>query len=110
MIRAFLNDKRGNYFMMTAIAMVPVMGALALAIDYSDMSRQRQDTLNALDAAGIATARRVIEGATEAELKTYAKDFFEANLASVDPKNAVLTIQLPEASKGGGTVKLTADL
>ena len=38
--------------------------------------------MNALDAAGIATARRIAEGATEAQLLTYAEDFFEANLGA----------------------------
>ena len=42
------------------------------------MARQRQETLNALDAAGIATARYIAQGATDAQAKTYTKDFFEA--------------------------------
>src|SRR5690606_33087007 len=71
MIRKFWNDRRGNYIMMTAVAVVPIMGAMALAVDYTEMSRQRQATLNALDAAGIATARRLVEGATDEEAKTY---------------------------------------
>ena len=41
--------------------------------------------MNALDAAGIATAAAVIEGATDTQLKAYAKDFFEANLGSGRP-------------------------
>ena len=79
MIRRFLRDTRGNYMLMTAMAIVPIMGALALAVDYSEMSRQRQETLNALDAAGIATARRIAEGASDADVLAYAKDFFETN-------------------------------
>ena len=39
MIRKFLNDARGNFAMMTAIAIVPIMGALALAVDYAHMRR-----------------------------------------------------------------------
>ena len=119
MIRRFLRDKRGNFAMLTAIAIVPIMGALALAVDYAEMSRQRQDTMNALDAAGIATARRIVDGKTkpemtdaelEAEIKTYAKDFFEANLGSVSPENATLTVVLPQNNSGGGTLKLSATL
>jgi Flp pilus assembly protein TadG len=110
MFRRFLQDKRGNYAMMVAVAMVPIMGALALSIDYADLSRQRQDTLNALDAAGIATARRIVEGVSDEQAKSYAKEFFEANLASVDPSNVTLTVVLPKNNTGGGTLKLTADL
>lgn len=111
MIRRFWNDIRGNYIVMMSVAIVPIMGALALAVDYSELSRQRQATMNALDAAGIATARRIVEGATDDQVKAYAKDFFEANLGHVvDPSNAVLTIVLPSNNTGGGTLKLSADL
>lgn len=110
MLRRFLKDVRGNYMILTGITMVPLLGGLALAVDYVNMSRQRQDTLNALDAAGIATARRVLEGATDDEVKAYAREFFEANLGSVKPENAKLTVALPDNSFGGGEVKLTADL
>ena len=95
MIRKFWNDRRGNYIMMTAVAVVPIMGAMALAIDYTEMSRQRQATLNALDAAAIATARRLVEGATDDQAKAYAKEFFEANLSSVEPATTKLTVVLP---------------
>ena len=110
MIRKFWNDRRGNYIMMTAVAVVPIMGAMALAVDYTEMSRQRQATLNALDAAGIATARRLVEGATEEQAKTYAKEFFEANLGSVNPSNTKLTVVLPANNTGGGTLKMSAEL
>ncbi|BCH26578.1 hypothetical protein MesoLjLb_63630 [Mesorhizobium sp. L-8-3] len=110
MIRRFLRDIRGNYAMMTAIATVPIMGGLALAVDYGQMSRQRHDTLNALDAAGIATAHRILSGATETEVKAYAKDFFETNLGSVSPEDATLSIVLPQNNTGGGTLKLSAKL
>ena len=75
MIRSFFKDERGNYALLTAVAIVPIMGALALGVDYAEMSRQRQETLNALDAAGIATARRIVEGVTDDEAKAYAKSF-----------------------------------
>ncbi|TKT69175.1 TadE/TadG family type IV pilus assembly protein [Aquamicrobium sp. LC103] len=110
MLRSFIEDIRGNFSIITAIAMVPIMGGLALAVDYSEMVRQRQQALNALDAAGIATARRAVEGATEAELKVYAKNFFEANLGGIDPAKASLNIALPSSDAGGGTLKLSADL
>lgn len=110
MIREFLRDKRGNYALLTAVALVPIMGGLALAVDYTQMAAQRQQTLNALDAAGIATARRIVEGATDDQAKAYAQSFFETNLGSVNPANTKLTIVLPQNNTGGGTLKLTAAL
>ena len=110
MLSKFLKDKTGNYSIMTAVLTVPLLGALALGIDYSDMSRQRQATLNALDAAGIATGMRAIGGATDAELIQYANDFFKANLGPVDPAKATLNVVLPSSAVGGGTLKLSAKI
>lgn len=110
MLRKFLTDKSGNFAMMTAIATVPLLGGLALAIDFTEVSRQRQETMNALDAAGIATARQVVTGASDDVLKAYAKAFFEANLHAVDPANTTLNVVLPNNNTGGGTLKMTASL
>ena len=52
-LRKFVDDRRGQFAMMTAIAVVPILGGLALAIDYTEMNRQHTETLNALDAAGV---------------------------------------------------------
>ena len=59
------------------------------------MNRQKQAVNNALDAAGIATARQVVTGASASELVAYAKTFFEANLGSVNPADTQLTVVLP---------------
>ncbi|MBA3446173.1 MAG: TadE/TadG family protein [Pseudaminobacter sp.] len=110
MIRKFLRDQRGNFAMMMTVAIVPIMGGLALALDYSEITRQRHEVLNALDAAAIATARHSVQGATDDQLKAYAQDFFLANLNTVNPGNTKLATVLPNSSAGGGTMKLTAEL
>jgi Flp pilus assembly protein TadG len=106
----FSGDRAGGYSIAFAVALVPILGGMAIAVDYAEMTRQRQATLNALDAAGIATARHVVSGATDDQLKAYAKNFFEANLGPVDPADTTLHVQLPSNEAGGGTLKLTADL
>ncbi len=110
MIRKFVSDRRGNYALMTVITMVPLMGAVALAVDYTELVRQRQETMNALDAAGMAAAQQIVAGASDADVKAYAKDFFEANLRHVEPVNTTLTVTLPNNNAGGGTLKLQAAL
>ena len=110
MIQRFCRNVSGQYALMTAILAVPLLGGLAVAIDFTEMNRQRVEMLNALDAAGIATARQVITGATDAELVTYANNFFEANLSSLDPANTTLTVILPNNNTGGGTLKMSAKL
>jgi Flp pilus assembly protein TadG len=93
-------------------------GGLALAIDYAELSRQRQTTLNALDAAAVATGAHIVSGsvssadpaAYEVAIKKYAQDFFEANLGPVDPSKTTLAIVLPTNKAGGGTLQLSATL
>ena len=110
MIRRFRRDLRGNFAMITAVAMLPIMGGVALAVDYAEMTRERQLVENALDAAAIATARHVVDGATDTQLVAYATDFFHANLGGVNPADTTLTVTLPTNANGGGTLKLGAVL
>ncbi|CDX11056.1 conserved exported hypothetical protein [Mesorhizobium sp. ORS 3324] len=110
MIRRFLRDRRGNYAVATVIAMIPLMGGVALAVDYTELVRQKQETLNALDAAGIATAQQISAGATDDAAKVYAKQFFEANLRHVLPANTTLAVTLPNSNAGSGTLVLQASL
>ncbi|WP_353641920.1 pilus assembly protein TadG-related protein [Mesorhizobium sp. WSM2239] len=118
MLRRFARDQRGNFAMMMVIATVPILGGLALAVDYSELSRQRQIVLNALDAAAVATGAHIISGsvssadpvAYETAIKKYAQDFFVANLGPVKPTNTTLSVGLPNNNAGGGTLKLTAGL
>lgn len=110
MLRKFFGDVRGNYGLATVIAMLPIMGGVSLAVDYAEMNRQRQAVMNALDAAAVATARHAVGGADDAELITYANDFFVANLGPVAPRNTDLDVILPTTDAGGGTLRMSARL
>ncbi|HTV67726.1 MAG TPA: pilus assembly protein [Rhizobiaceae bacterium] len=110
MMLDFLRDRRGNYAMMTALALVPIMGGLAIAVDLSEMSRERSMMLNSLDAAGMATARHLVSGASDDALIAYAKNFFESNLGELDASKTNLTVTLPTNQAGGGTLKLCATI
>ena len=110
MLRRFLRETGGNLAIAVAVAFVPLMGGLALAVDYAEMSRQREATRNALDAAGIATARHFVSGASSEAVIAYARDFFDANLGPVDPADAQLSVILPSNDAGGGTLRMSATL
>jgi Flp pilus assembly protein TadG len=111
MIMDFLRDRGGNYAMLMGFAMLPIMGSVAVAIDFSEMNRQKQATVSALDAAGLATARQVASGASDEAVIAYANEFFKANLVgTVDPADTELTVILPNNQYGGGTLKMSAVL
>lgn len=108
MFRRFFEDRRGNFAIATAVSIVPILGALALAIDYSEMTRQRALALNALDAAGIAAARFYVAGGSEKDTIAYAKDFFQANMNGIDTSAANFQLTLPSSESGGGLLTIDA--
>jgi Flp pilus assembly protein TadG len=110
MLRALWTDRRGNFAMMTALTAVPLLGGLALGIDYSEMTRQQQTMQSALDASALATAKRITEGGDEATVKTYAADFFKVNLVGMNASSAQIEVVMPDSSQGGGKLKLTGRL
>lgn len=109
MLRKFWNDRRGQFTVAAALAAMPLFGGLALAIDYADVTRERQAMLNALDAAGIATAREVLAGKSDEEAIEYAWNFFAANFPPAKEGETDFDVALPNNATGGGTLKLTAE-
>lgn len=109
MFRKFLKDESGNYALMTAVAIVPILAGLGLAVDYSALLRQRAEVQNAVDASCVATGRRVVDGATNAQLIQYAEDFFEANLKTIDPADTDVEVTLPDSDTGGGILTVKAN-
>ena len=91
-IRLFLQDKRGNYGVMMGLLLFPLIGATALAVDYSNISRQRNAMQTSLDAAALATSKEYAAGgfaassesAELAKMNAYARDFFLANMRGYD--------------------------
>lgn len=110
MFRRFLRDRRGNYLMITALVMPVLFGSLTIGVDYAEMSRQCQNTHNAVDAAAFAASRRLLEGAPETTVRTYARDFFDANLTAALPADVALSVALPANQRGGGRVVLDSVL
>lgn len=62
----FLGDRSGNFGMMTALLMVPLIGTAGLALDISDALLVRTTLQGAADAAAIAAVAESSAGVTEA--------------------------------------------
>lgn len=100
LLRRFLKDTAGNFAITFSLMVIPVLGTVALAVDYSNLSKQKGFVQNSLDAAALATSKEYAAGnfaaATPAQEKVlmdaYASDFFHANLPEdVKPEDVVLT-------------------
>lgn len=105
----FFRDEGGNYAMMMGIVAFPLVGATALAVDYSYIERERTTVQAALDAAALAASKEFASGVNEAAFKTYAKDFFETNLPpAIDKSKITMTASIQsEVKQGNGGSPVT---
>lgn len=82
MLKKFSKDENGNVAIIFAIALVPVMGMLAAAVDYSRASKAKGEMSGAIDAATLAAAR-----VPAADRQTIGSSFLASNV-----QNPALTI------------------
>jgi hypothetical protein len=59
--QAFLGDNRGNFAILFALCLIPVVGMVGAAVDYSRANALRTDLQAATDAAAIAGAQKLNE-------------------------------------------------
>ncbi|RXT26730.1 pilus assembly protein TadG [Rhizobium leguminosarum] len=89
-LRRLLDDRRGNFGMMTAIMIPVLLGAAGLAIDYSNMALSKRELQEATDSAALAAATALANEKTdEAGAKSLAKNFVAGQMAQVLANNSV---------------------
>jgi hypothetical protein len=78
LLKQLSRDEEANFSIFAAIAMVPLVLAVGVAIDFSSISNRRSELQNALDSAVLAVAR---EGDTisDSEAIDIARSFLVAN-------------------------------
>lgn len=93
-LNRWIGDKRGNFAMIFALALVPALVAIGAAVDVSRAYAVRQRLSRALDAAGLAVGTQT--GLTAAQMQTMAQNYFNANYPST-------------SNAPSGTVSVTQD-
>lgn len=78
LLARLFRDERANFTIVAAIAMVPLVLAAGVAIDFSSISNRKSELQNALDSAALAVAR---EGDTisDSEAIAIARTFLASN-------------------------------
>lgn len=107
MLKKFLSDKRGNLALTSAIALVPMMAAVAAAVDYSQISRHTTNLQQALDASALATGKKLGTFQSSAQLAEYSEKFFYANIGHLDPSTVIFTYD-DQNPGDGNTILLKA--
>lgn len=76
-LRQFRRDASGNVAMLFGLALIPILIGAGVAVDYGRALIVRERMADAADAAALAIGSW--PGLSEAELKTKAQQFFDAN-------------------------------
>jgi hypothetical protein len=82
--KRFVQDRRGNFAVGICIMLFPLMGAVGVAVDVTNMNLEQSRLQSALDAASMEIAIKVNSGLTDSELQAYGDNLLKANLASLD--------------------------
>jgi Flp pilus assembly protein TadG len=105
-LRSFLRDCRAGVAPMFALAVIPVIGLVGAAVDYSRANSIRTKVQGALDATALAMARSA-PTLTESDLQTKTKDYFTALFNKPDLKN--LNVTASYSTTSGSTLVITAN-
>jgi Flp pilus assembly protein TadG len=106
---AFVEDRGGNFAIMFAIAAVPVLMSVGIAVDYTRMLNAKSDMQNALDVALISTAKDIAQGKIKpSDAKAAVQTFFELNL-NANRYDAVTTT-ITNFKFDPATIKVSADV
>jgi len=105
MVRRFRRDQRGNVAMMFGLALVPLMGVVGVAIDYSRASNARQALNSAIDSAALMAARDA-QKLSDADLRTRINAWIKDNLPpDVKGEYDTATITIDRTAR---TIKIAA--
>jgi hypothetical protein len=83
MLLRFFKSEDGNYSLIFAITLVPIMSAVAGVTDYVGTSTGAAKLQQSLDATALAIATQYHSGMTDTEVDKFGSDFFSANVNSV---------------------------
>ncbi len=105
----FAASRSGNIAVIFAIASIPLVAAMGLAVDYTRASFASDAMQDALDATSLAVSRRAdLSTMTQAQIQKFASDYFNANFHVGDVEK--LTVNATYSPAGPTvTVGATAD-
>ena len=95
--------QRGNVAMIFGLALIPIVGLVGVAIDYSRANSAKTSLQSALDAAALMLSREV-SSLSQSELNQKALAYVQANLNRTDLKGLTVTPTFTNTS--GGELKL----
>jgi Flp pilus assembly protein TadG len=105
LLHRFLQDRRGGVAPMFALAVIPVIGLVGAAVDYSRANSTRAGMQSALDATALAMAK-LAPTLTQTELQTKTTAYFQAMFDYPEAKG--LTVTPTYSTSGGSQLTISA--
>jgi Flp pilus assembly protein TadG len=106
MLSRFLKDHRGGVAPLLALAIIPLVGTVGAAVDYSRANAVRTAMQNALDSTALMLSRDA-QNLDGAQLATKATAYFNAMFDRPEAGNVQVTPSFSSPQQGSFTLKLT---
>ncbi len=91
LVSRFAASRKGNVAVIFAIACVPVIAAMGVAVDYTRAAQTSTEMQDALDAASLALSRRAdLSTMTPSQVQKFASDYFNANFTNGELQDLTL--------------------
>ena len=108
MLARFFKNRNGSVMPMLALSFVPIMAAIAGAVDYSHANWVKASLQDAVDATALMLAKNATTQ-TAAQLQTSATSYFLANFTRTDAQSPQVTATYSQSQNGGFTVTVAGD-
>jgi len=105
-LRVFARDRRANVAMMFGIALVPIVIAAGIGLDYSRAALKRSQMSDALDAAALAVGST--PGLSSTDAQNAVNRYFQANYKG-DTSTGIPSVSVDSYSTVQGTLTLTVN-
>jgi Flp pilus assembly protein TadG len=100
--RGLRADRRGNVTLIFALSIIPLVGAVAVAVDYSRGNSARTAMQAVLDATTLMISKEALDLTTQVQTK--AKTYFNSQFTRTDVRGLKLSFQLVTNGPGDFTV------
>lgn len=107
LLARFFKDRSANIAPIFAIAIIPVIGFVGSAVDYSRANSVKASLQAAVDAAGLSLSKDA-QTLTAEQLGLKAKDYVTAQFNRPDAKSLVVTPVLQTPQSGSFVLQITA--
>jgi Mg-chelatase subunit ChlD len=109
LLRRFLCNRKGNIAPIFGLAIIPVVGIVALSVDYSRGNAVKADVQSALDATALALSKEA-DGMLEKDLKSRAEKYFRAVFNRPEARIKDISPKLTKTGTGGFELVITGEV